>query len=97
MSDIIVRPPTIREIYERIMEKINKITEREVANTKQGVALHMRPEHPDRHMLETLEEIFRPVEESSSITPAEFFTALFNKKNHEEKQRKPGETNKGTN
>lgn len=92
-----MRPPTIREIYERIMEKINKITEREVANTKQGVALHMRPEHPDRHMLETLEEIYRPIEESSTITPAEFFTALFNKKNHEEKQGKPGETDKGTN
>lgn len=58
-----MRPPTNREIYERIVEKLNQITEREVANAKQGVALHVRPEHPDRHMLETLEEIFRPVEE----------------------------------
>ena len=75
-----MRPPTTREIYERIMEKINKITEREVANTKSGAALHMRPEHPDRHMLETLEEIYRPIEESSSITISDFFNDLLNKK-----------------
>ena len=90
-----MRPPTNREIYERIKEKLNKITEREEVNTKRDVALYVRPEHPDRHMLETLEEIFIPIEESSSITAAEFFTALFSKNNNEEKQGKPGETDKG--
>lgn len=39
--------------------------------------------------------IFKPIEESSTITAAEFFTALFNKKNNEEKQGEPGETDKG--
>lgn len=98
MSDTIVRPPTIREIYEKIQEQLKECREREDRTAIKDEKWYVTKQtHPDKHIYEILEYIFRPIEESSSITPAEFFTALFNKKNHEEKQGKPGETNKGTN
>ena len=36
--------------------------------------------HPDKHIYEILEYLFRPIEESNTISAAEFFNALLNKK-----------------
>lgn len=89
----------MREVYEKIKEKIKECRDREhdcsVYEEQHNWYVSRSYTHPDRHLYEVLEEIFRPIEESSSITAAEFFTALFNKKNNEEKQGKPGETDKG--
>lgn len=85
----------MREVYEKIQEQLNECREREDQVREDKNWRMTKQTHPDKHIYEILEYLFRPIEESSSITPAEFFTALFNKKNNEEKQGKPGETNQG--
>ena len=96
MNNTIVRLPTIREVYEKIQEQLKECSEREDQIREDKNWRMTKQTHPDKHIYEILEYLFRPIEETQVDLEQQLweFFRLQSKKN-EEKQRKPGETDKG--
>lgn len=80
MSNTIMRPPMNREIYEKIQEQLKECREREDQTREDKNWRMTKQTHPDKHIYEILEYLFRPIEESSTITVSDFFNDLLNKK-----------------
>lgn len=74
----------MREVYEKIKEKIKECRDREhdcsVYEEKHNWYIENSYTHPDRHLYEVLEEIFRPIEESNTTSISDIFNDLLNKK-----------------